>query len=192
MALLVTRRRFSVADYYRMVESGILHERDRVELIDGEVLEMSPIGPRHNACVDRANRVFSQRLGDRAIIRVQGSIQLDEYGVPKPDLVVMRPRRDFYASALPTPSDVLLIVEVAESSIRYDRDVKAPLYARAGIPEYWLEDLTRDVLMVYRDPAPDGDRTVRTLRRGERIAPLAFPELSVAVEELLGEAAEGG
>jgi Uma2 family endonuclease len=192
MVLQPARRRFSISDYYRLVESGILHERDRVELIDGEVVEMSPIGPRHAACVARFTRALVRGLGERAVVHVQSSIQLDEYGVPEPDLVVMRPRPDFYASALPTPPDVLLIVEVAESSVRYDRDVKAPLYARAGIPEYWLEDLNRDVLVVYRDPGPEGYRTARTVRRGERIAPLAFPDLDLAVEDVLGEAAKGG
>ena len=127
----------------------------------------------------------SRRAG-AAIVRVQSSIVLGEYGEPEPDIVLLRFRADFYAESDETPEDVLLIVEVADSSEAYDRRTKAPLYARFGIREYWLVDLNRDLVTVYRDPTPDGYATSRVFRRGESIGPLAFPELTVAVDDILG------
>lgn len=186
MAVQLAHYRFSREDYHRMVKAGILHEDSRVELIDGEVLEMSPIGPRHNACVDRLTRIFVQRLGDAAIVRVQGSIGLGGYGEPQPDIVLLRPRDDFYAASGLTPADILLIVEVAETSEAYDRRTKAPLYARFGIPELWIADLNRQVITVYRDPTPDGYATAQVVRRGGSVSPLAFPDVQIAVDEMLG------
>src|SRR5262245_32875345 len=127
MALAVTRRRFTVDDYQRMEEAGILRAEDRVELIDGECIAMVAIGPRHHATVDRATRAFVLKVGESAIVRVQGSVRLDLYNAPEPDLTLLRPRDDFYASRHAAPSDVLLVIEVAESSVDYDRTVKARL-----------------------------------------------------------------
>jgi len=135
MSVAVSRRRFTADDYQRMGQAGILRAEDRVELIDGEIVAMTPIGPRHCASVDRATRAFVLKAGDSAIVRVQGSVRLDVFTEPQPDLVLLRPRADFYASQHPGPADILLIVEVAESSIDYDRDVKAGIYARAGVHE---------------------------------------------------------
>ncbi len=121
-----------------MAAAGILSERDRVELIDGEILAMTPIGPRHNASIGRATRALVTAAGDQAIVLVQGSIRLDRFHEPEPDFALLRPQPDFYASAHAGPGDVLLVVEIAESSLQYDRDVKAGVYADAGVPEYWL------------------------------------------------------
>ena len=186
MALEVTRRRFTTADYHRMAKSGVLTEDDRVELIDGEILEMSPIGRKHAACVDRVAHLFFRRLEERAIVRVQGPVVLSEHAEPQPDLTLLRPRADFYAAAHPTPEAILLVVEVADSSAEFDRQVKAPLYARSGIPELWLVELDQDRVGVYRDPTSAGYATTRVLRRGDAINPLAFPELEVTVAEILG------
>ena len=186
MAVQQTRYRFTTTDYHRMAEAGILGEDDRVELIEGEILEMSPIGRQHLACVDRLTRIFVRNLGDAAIVRVQGSIVLSERSEPQPDLVLLRPRDDFYATADATAEAVFLIVEVADSSEAYDRQTKAPLYARNGIPELWIADLTRDCITVYRDPRRDGYATSRVLRRGESISPIAFPDLTIAVDDILG------
>jgi len=153
------RRRFTADDYERMGEAGILRAEDRVELIDGEVVAMSPIGSRHGAGVDRANFVFVTTARASAIVRVQGAVRLDPYHQPEPDLALLRPRADFYASAQPGPADILLVLEVAESSLAYDRDVKAPLYARFGVPEYWLIDVNERVLL--RFSALEGARSVR-------------------------------
>ena len=186
MALPITRRRFTTAEYHRMAKAGILHEDDRVELIEGEILEMSPIGRRHKACVDRFNRIFSRTLGDTVIVRVQSSIVLGERSEPEPDVVLLRPRVDFYADADETPEDVLLVVEVADSSEVYDRQIKAPLYARYGIPELWIANLNSDQIVIYGDPTPAGYGTTRVARRGETISPSAFPELTFPVDEILG------
>jgi Uma2 family endonuclease len=185
MAVQLARYRFTVDDYQRMGEAGILGEDDRVELIDGEVLKMSPIGHRHVSSVFRLNRAF-QRLGERAIVSIQSPIRLDDHAEPQPDATLLRPRPDIYRDGIPTANDVLLVVEVADSSVEYDRQVKAPLYAHSGIPEYWLVDLQRDHIVVSCDPTADGYATPRVFRRGETIAPLAFPDLVVAVDDILG------
>lgn len=169
-----------------MAETGILSEDSPVELIEGEILEMSPIGRRHKACVDRCNRIFTQSVGDAAIVRVQSSVVLGERTEPEPDLALLRWRADFYADADETPEDVLLIVEVADSSEVYDLQTKAPLYARYGIPELWIASLNRDQVIILRDPTPRGYATTRVARRGEFISPLAFPELKIAVDAILG------
>jgi Uma2 family endonuclease len=186
MAVELNRHRFTRSDYHRMAQTGILAPDARVELIDGEIIEMSPIGRRHMAAVDRANRVFDRGVGEDAIVRVQGSIALGDNGQPEPDVALLRFRDDFYAHAEATEEAVLLLVEVADSSEEYDQRTKAPLYARYGIPELWIANLNRDQLVVYRDPTPAGYATVRVLRRGESISPLAFPDLTVGVNDILG------
>lgn len=186
MAVEPKRRRFTRDEYHRLAETGILGPDARVELIDGDIVEMSPNGRRHNSRVDWCNRAFARGVGDGAIVRVQGSIVLDDNGEPEPDLVLLRPRDDFYAHADATPADVLLIVEVADTSEGYDRRTKAPLYARHGIPELWIVDLNRARVTRYADPTPDGYATTRVFRRGESLSPLAFPTLTINVDDLLG------
>src|ERR671938_544657 len=141
MSVQVAKRCFSVDEYYRMGEAGILTEDDRVELIEGEIIEMSPIGSRHAACVNRLNTLLGRHLRQTAIVSVQNPIRLDAYSEPEPDVALLRPRADYYESGHPTPADALLIVEVADTSADYDRIIKLPLYAKAGIPEAWLVDL---------------------------------------------------
>ena len=186
MAVEPKRHRFTRDEYHRMARTGILKLDARVELIDGDIVEMSPIGRRRNSRVDWFARTFIQRLGDAAIVRIRGSIVLDDHGESEPDLVLLRPRADFYADADAMPSDVLLIVEVADSSEGYDRRTKAPLYARHGIPELWIVDLTRDRIVRYTDPTPDGYATTRVFSRGESLSPLALPTLTLNVADILG------
>ena len=186
MAVQLNHYRFTRAEYHRMVEAGILDEDSPVELIEGEILEMSPIGRRHKAAVDRLNRIFDRAVGDAAIVRVQSSVVLGDRSEPEPDLALLRWRDDFYADTDETPEDVLLIVEVADSSEVYDRQTKASLYARYGIPEFWVVSVNRDQIFVHRDPTPGGYATVRIARRGESISPLALPELDVAVDAIVG------
>ena len=169
-----------------MAEAGVLGEDDRVELIDGEIFEMSPIGRKHAGCVNRLNYLFSSRLAGRAVVSVQNPIQLSEHAEPQPDLTLLRPRADFYTDAHPTSEAILLVVEVADSSAEFDRQVKAPLYARSGIPEFWLVDVDQDRVGVYRDPTSAGYATTCVLRRGDVINPSAFPDLEIAVAEILG------
>jgi Uma2 family endonuclease len=146
------RHRLSVADYYRMAEVGILAPDARVELIDGEIIDMAPIGSLHNATVDQLAELLKGAAGDAVIVRAQGSISLGAFSEPEPDIALLRRRADFYRAAQPGAADVLLIVEVAVSSLPYDRDVKVPLYARHGIPEVWLIDIEALRLTRYRAP----------------------------------------
>lgn len=184
---VIQKKRFTADDYQRMGRAGILSEDDRVELIDGEVIDMTPIGPRHNAAVNRANRAMVMAVGDSAIVQVQGSVRLDVYHEPQPDLVLLRPRVDYYASQLPGPVDILLVVEIAESSLEYDRDVKARLYAASGIPEYWLVDLDAACISSCSAPQEGSYRTLRQYNRGQSLAPQLLPDCIVTVDALLAD-----
>ena len=187
MPVALSKRRFTADDYQRMGQVGILSEDDRVELIDGEVVAMTPIGPRHNACVTSATRALVRAAGDDALVQPQGSVRLDLYHEPEPDLVLLRPRADFYASRHAGPEDILLIIEIADSSIEYDRDVKARIYAESGIPEYWLADLNANLLSRYSAPERGAFRCLDRYRRGESIAPQLLPACVIAVDVLLTE-----
>ena len=185
MAVQLARHQFTVDEYHRMAEVGLLTEDSRVELIDGEVVDMSPIGRRHAVRVSYRSRICTQRLGDVAFVWSQNPIRLSEHSEPEPDVTLLRPRSDFYEGKDPTAEDVLLLIEVADSSVEYDRRVKAHLYARHNIPEYWLVNLVEGHVVVYRDPTPAGYRAVHTARPGEDVCPIAFPDLAIAVDEIL-------
>jgi len=152
------RHRLTVEDYYRMGEAGILRPDERVELIEGEIIDMAPIGTWHSAAVDQLAALLHGALGDKAIVRCQNPVSIDDHSEPEPDFALLRRRSDFYRTAHPRPHDLLLIIEVAESSLAYDRDVKVPLYARHGVPEVWLIDLEGRRVTRYRTPA-DGAYT---------------------------------
>jgi Uma2 family endonuclease len=178
--------RFTISQYHQMSEAGILSENDKVELINGEIIEMSPIGRRHTACVNRLNSVFSQLLGKKVIVAVQNPILLNNLSEPEPDIALLKPRTDFYESGHPQPQDIFLLIEVADSSIEYDRDVKIPLYASSGITEVWLVDIYQQVIIVYRYPTENGYRDIQTLSRGEKLSISAFPENNLFVDDILG------
>ena len=182
----VAKKLFTVEEYHRMGEAGILHEDDRVELIDGEILHMSPIGDHHIGCVNRAITFFVEAFGRRAVVSPQNPVQLSDWTEPQPDVVVLKPRPDFYNGKRPVSSDVLFAVEIADSSLAYDRNIKAPRFAAAEIPEIWIEDLNNQVLLVYRDPAGDRYRTMLTLGANDSISPCAFPDVSFRIADLLG------
>lgn len=186
MAVQLLRRRFTVEEYHRMAQAGIFSEDDRVELIEGEIVAMTPIGSRHAACVGRLTHIFASIVGERAIVWVQNPLRLGPDSEPQPDLALLRLRADFYAEAHPGPEDVLLVVEVAETSAEYDRTVKLPLYARSGIREVWLVDLATVSVEVCSDPTPGGYQRVRSIRRGERLSLGAFPPMELAADDLLG------
>lgn len=169
-----------------MAETGILGEDDRVELIEGEIIEMTPIGSPHAGCVAYLTELFIRGAEGRATVIVQSPLRLDRHTEPQPDLMLARRRDDFYRERHPGPDDVLLLVEVADTSGRYDRGVKLPLYANAGIPEVWIIDLAQHRLEAYRLPSPDGYGEVRELGTGDRVAPVAFEDLLIEVGELLG------
>lgn len=186
MAVDLKRYRFTRDDYHRMAKAGVFKPGVRVELIDGEIIEMHPIGRRHRGTVDHLNDIFVPQVRGRAIVRIQSSIALGSNGEPEPDLVLLRYRADYYTESDEEPEDVLLVVEVAETSERYDRRTKAPLYARFGIPELWIVDLRRNRITRYLDPTPDGYASTRIYRRGESLSPLAFPDLLIPVADILG------
>lgn len=178
--------KFTVDDYHRMGEVGILHEDDRVELIEGEILAMSPIGSRHVAAVARLDDLFAEGLARRATRLIQSPVRVNKRSEPQPDLVILKPRADYYASKLPEPDDVLLLIEVMDSSADYDREVKLPMYALAGIPEVWLVDLNGERIEVYRRPTNAGYAESCIRSRGEALAPEAFADLVLKVDEILG------
>ncbi len=177
---------FTVDDYYRMADAGILAEDDPVELIEGEIIRMSPPGSPHASRVNRLNRLLTPKLSEKAIVAVQNPVHLNDLSEPEPDLAVLRPREDFYDERHPTPEDVLLLIEVSRSSLEYDHKVKLPLYARHGIPEFWVVNLPDAVVEVYRDPKGGAYSDRQDFRRGESMAPFAFPDLRLKVEEILG------
>jgi Uma2 family endonuclease len=180
----ITRRRFTVHDYHRMGEAGILHEDDRVELIEGEIVEMAAIGTRHFTCVNGLTRLLVRGVGDAAIVSVQNPVRLDEHSEPQPDLAVLQTRD--YRESLPRPEDVLLLIEVSDTTLSYDRNVKLPLYARAGIPEVWIVDLAGETVEHYTGPSGDSYRHVERVRRGEEIRSAALPEPAFRVDAVLG------
>lgn len=182
----LARRRFTVEEYYRMAEVGVLRPDERVELLDGEVVHVSPMGSPHAACVRALNGQLAARVAGRALVCVQLPLRLDDHSEPEPDVMLVRPRDDGYASAHPGPGDALLVVEVGASSAASDREVKGPLYARAGVPELWLVDLTRGEVTCCRAPAGEGWEHVTVHRPGDTLAPAALPDLALDLEQLLG------
>lgn len=177
--------RFTVDEYYRMAEADILSEDDRVELLDGQLTVKEPPGPPHSAHVAKLTRLFVRLLGDRAIVRPQDPLRIDDLNHPEPDLAIVKPREDFYARAHPGPKDVLLLIEVAVSSAAGDRRIKTPLYARAGIAEFWLVDVPGLFVEVYREPNAGGFRHCERLGRDESVVPAAFPDLEIDVSEIV-------
>ena len=170
-----------------MGEAGILPEDNRLELIAGDIVVREPIGAHHAGTVDRLTRLWTSRLGERAIVRVQNPVQFPrEDSELQPDVMLLRPREDFYTTGHPQAADVLLLIEVADTTLRLDRRVKIPLYARVGILEVWLVDLTTARLEIHREPMGDRYGNALTFTRGERVSPEAFPDLSLDVADLVG------
>ena len=176
---LLTRHRLTVADYYRMGEAGIFAPEARVELIEGEIIDMAPIGTRHGSAVKRLNALFVAAVGSRAVVSVQDPLRLSELSEPEPDLMLLKPRADFYADAHPTAADVLLLVEVADTSARYDREIKLPLYARHGVREVWIVDLEARLLRICRLPAGEAYAEVTTSATPARTPIAALPDVEI-------------
>jgi Uma2 family endonuclease len=181
----VTKKLFTVAEYYQMAEAGIIGPEDRVELIDGEIIQMSPIGDRHAGYVNRLIRLFVGAFGRRAVVSVQNPVQLNNYTEPQPDVVVLKPRSDDYAGKKVRAEDALLIVEVSDKTLRYDRSIKLPRYTTAGIPEVWIVNIGAGELFVYRGPSGKTYGEAQTLRAGEVVSPLAFQDVTFQVHEIL-------
>lgn len=183
---LPRRHRLTVSDYYRMAEVGILGPEARVELIDGEIIDMAPPGSLHASTVHRLNRILIRAAGDAAMVLVQNPVRLSEYSEPQPDLALLEERKDFYSRQHPGPDDVYLVIEVADASLHFDRDVKVALYAAHGIPEMWLVDLRDRRLVRHRNPQQGVYTTVDEPDLGVPLEISALPGVAVELELLFG------
>ena len=179
------RKIFTTDEYHRMIEAGILGEDDRLELIKGEIIRMAAIGSYHAACVKRLNRLFVRTLSEKVIVGVQDPVSIGDDSEPEPDIALLKPRSDFYAERHPQPEDVFLIIEVSDTSLESDRREKLPLYARAGIGEVWIVNLRDACVEVYTKPSGRGYEGNRLIRKGSVIAPKAFPDVDIRVDNIL-------
>ncbi|MGI8827896.1 MAG: Uma2 family endonuclease [Chloroflexota bacterium] len=179
-----SHRHFTVSDYHQMAETGILSEDDRVELIDGEIVEMNPIGGRHVTCVSGINRRLVQYLGNSATVNIQSPVQFGEYQEPEPDIAVIQTRD--YGDDLPAPEDVILLIEVSDTSLTYDRGTKLPIYARAGIAECWIVDVPGQAIERHTNPIDDRYGLSLRAGRGEEIESTVVPGLRFMVDDVLG------
>lgn len=186
MTVQILRKKFTVGQYDQMIESGILTDRDRVELLQGEIIEMSPVGRQHAACVDRLNELFVLALSTRAIVRVQSPVRLSNNSEPQPDVAILRRRPDFYVEGHPRPEDIFALVEVSDTTVEFDRTVKVPLYAQEYIPEVWIVDLNAQAAQVYREPSSSGYQQVQSFRRGQSLMFQAFTTIQFSIEQVLG------
>ncbi len=184
MVLQLVRHQFTVKQFHQMAESGILSENDRLELIRGEMIDMSPIGRRHAGCVNRLVNLLIQLLGKQIVLAPQNPVELDESSEPQPDIALLKPRPDFYRNSHPQPEDIFLLIEVADTTVKYDREVKIPLYAKANIPEVWLVDVNQEVIEVYRNPLQGVYQDVQKLVNNQVLSILAFPDVYINVSEV--------
>lgn len=175
----IPRRKLSLTDYHRMGEAGILREDDRIELIQGELIETAPIGSRHMATVNRLTHALIAAAGSNAIVSTQNPIALPPDSEPQPDIALLKPRTDYYAGSLPGPADVLLLIEVADTTLAYDRDVKLPLYAQHGIPEVWILDVQAGLLSIHRDPSPQRYERVLSPGKSEVVSLAMLPDVTI-------------
>ena len=181
MPMELTHYKLTVDQYMEMGARGILPPDPKCELIDGEILVMASMGPAHRALVARASRQLITELGGRAVVFVQSTLRIGTHSAPEPDVAVLAPRADFYENKQTEPADVLLIIEVGDSSLGFDRGVKLDLYRRCAIAEYWIVNVVDRVIEVYRGNSPP-----QIVRRGETLAPVAFPDLALRADDLLG------
>ncbi|OCQ90722.1 hypothetical protein BCD67_03115 [Oscillatoriales cyanobacterium USR001] len=185
MTIVATRKKFTVEEYHKLGEVGILGLDDRTELIDGDIIFMSPMGTRHASCIDRLLEIFFLGLGKRATITSQTPIRLNGRLEPQPDLSILKRREGSYRESPPQSQDIYLLIEVADTTIDNDRNVKSVLYGKAGIIELWIVDIEADLIEVYRNPSINGYESVQQFRRGESISPIAFPDLVIGVDAIL-------
>lgn len=184
-AIQVERKLFTVEEYEQMVAAGVLREDDRLELIEGDILAMSPIGGLHIRVVNRLTRLFIQQLNDRAVVSVQNPVRLSN-SEPQPDLAILRPEAEERAATIPARDDLLLLIEVSDTTAVYDQSVKVPLYGREGVRETWLVHPTSSVVEVYRGPSAGGYKTKETFASGAVLSPQALPDVSLTVDDILG------
>ncbi|BAY08095.1 Uma2 family endonuclease [Calothrix sp. NIES-2098] len=183
--MVLAIRLLTVQDYHRMAEAGIFRPEERVELIAGQIIQMVAKGTAHESAITRIDRLLRNRISAQVLLRFQSPVQLDDYSEPEPDVAVVVPDSLDYDDHHPTPSEIFLIIEVADTSLKYDREVKAPLYAKSGILDYWVLDVNKRKLYVYRLPSPEGYQSESILAEDVQISPLAFPECIITVREML-------
>ncbi len=184
MTAVLERRLLTVDEFYKMAEAGILTENDRVELINGELVKMAPIGSKHAAMVVQLDRIFSRHENERYIISAQNPLCINQYTELHPDLMILKPKDDLYSSVLPSPQDLFLIIEVSESSLDKDQTIKVPLYAQNDVPEVWIVNLKNKTLEVYREPSPNGYASVSTLDQSQTVSPLSFPDIQLPIRDI--------
>lgn len=182
----VSRHRFTVEEYHRLADAGILGPDSRTELIHGEIVHMPPIGSEHAGSVNRLTEDLVLAFAGKAIVSVQNPVRIRPHSEPQPDFLLLRTRVDGYGSSLPEPESVLLAIEISDSSLSYDRGTKLPLYAQAGIPEVWIVDLRGEQVEIHRNPGPAGYRDTHRALRGEHISPAAFPDCKLSADRMLG------
>ena len=185
MTVQILHKKFTVGQYHQMIESGILTKGDRVELIEGEIIEMSPVGRKHAACVDRLNELLVLKLATKAIIRVQNPILLSNNSQPQPDLAILRRRDDFYRNEHPQVQDIFALIEVSDTTIEYDRNIKIPLYAANGIAEVWIVNLNEQVIEVYSSPTQINYEQVDTFNQQQTLNFQAFPNIFFSGTQIL-------
>lgn len=183
-AFVREKTRISVDRYQRMIAAGVLTHRDRIELLDGEMINMAPIGPKHAALTARLTKFFIMAVGDAAVVSPGGPVNLGDFSEPQPDVLLLRPRQDFYAGKIPDASDVLLLIEVSDSTLAFDQGTKRALYARHGVTEYWIVDVEGKNLHIHREPAAHGYAQSRVLGTTDSASPRALPEVRLMVQEL--------
>ncbi|HKP51415.1 MAG TPA: Uma2 family endonuclease [Chloroflexia bacterium] len=186
MAMQQARRRFTVDEYHKMGEAGILHEDDRVELIDGEIVQMTPINIPHSMCVGLLTMTLAPQVVGKGLVWVQNPITIDDLNEPQPDVALVKPRDYLALGQHPGPDDILLLIEVADATVRFDRIEKVPRYARAGIVEVWLVNLPKSIVEVYSDPLGGRFRDIQRVGREDAITLKALPDLTVSVADFLG------
>jgi len=182
MSIQVSKRLITAEEYHKMAEVGILQERG-LELINGEIIEMTPIGSRHLSCVNFLNELLLEQLGRKVIVSIQNPVRISKYNEPEPDIAILKRTEKRYADRLPTADDVLLVIEVADTSIDYDRNIKLPIYAKSGIPEYWIVNLDRQEIEAYYQPFENAYRHRVLLRSGDTLKAQDI-ELEIPVESL--------
>jgi Uma2 family endonuclease len=178
------RKKFTVTDFQQMAESGIIKDQDRFELIEGELIDMGKIGTKHAAYVDRLNDLLRDKFGKRVLVRSQNPVELNNYSQPQPDLAIVTRKADYYETRHPQPDEIFLLVEVADSTLELDREIKVPLYAQSKIIELWLVDLNQQAIAVYRQPHFNHYQEQAIFTPGQTISPVLFPDVIIEVSEI--------
>lgn len=186
MSALFARKLFTTTEYHRLRETGFFKEDDRVELLDGEIIAMSPIGPKHAGCVNKLNRLLNRKAARFAIVSAQNPIWLNQYSEPQPDIALLKLRDDAYTESHPTPADTLIAIEVSDSTLEVDRQVKLPKYAQAGVPEFWLVDLVNNRIEVHALPNEGVYQEVRIVLRHQKVISRVLPQLNLKAKDILG------